>query len=55
MLQYPIEELAALRGAAVTASAAGAVKLPSGAAKNSEILVTFTLVRHAKALQLFTF
>jgi hypothetical protein len=38
--QYPIEELAALRGAPVTATAAGAVKLPAGAAKNSEIVAT---------------
>jgi hypothetical protein len=31
--QYPLAELAALRGAAVQASAAGAVHLPAGTAK----------------------
>jgi hypothetical protein len=41
--QYPIEELNALRGTAVSASAAGKVNLPAGTAKNSEIIATFTL------------
>ena len=48
--QYPIEELQALRGTAVTASAAGKVALPAGAAKNSEIIATFTLPKTAATL-----
>jgi hypothetical protein len=48
--QYPIAELEALRGAAVAVTAAGPVKLPAGAAKNSEILVTFDLPKTAATL-----
>jgi sucrose-6-phosphate hydrolase SacC (GH32 family) len=45
--QYPIEELQALRGSAVSSSTSGKVNLPPGAAKNSEIIATFTLPKKA--------
>ena len=48
--QYPIEELAALRGAPVRSSAAGTVPLPRGTANRSEILVTFALPTAAATL-----
>jgi hypothetical protein len=48
--QYPIEELEKLRGAPVAATTTGTVKLPAGAAKNSEIVATFTLPKTAATL-----
>jgi sucrose-6-phosphate hydrolase SacC (GH32 family) len=48
--QYPIEELTALRGKPVSTKTTGPVKLPAGAAKNSEIIATFTLPKTAATL-----
>ena len=43
-------QLVALRGTAVSATAAGPVALPAGTAKQSEIIVTFTLPKVAATL-----
>ena len=43
-------QLAALRGTAVSATAAGPVALPAGTAKQSEIIATFTLPKVAATL-----